>query len=145
MTPERESVKDNLALAQRSRRQGTTGLAAATAGAALGERGWLTTILRPAGPLDQSGIRRLAEALSALAASSDIVVVNLTAAEVGSPRALARYLRAPALRFELAGRCLLLIGASPGLTAELDRAAVPVVTLADDALPLSLRPARHDA
>ena len=145
MTPERESVKDNLALAQRSSRQGTTRPAAATAGAALGERGWLTTILRPAGPLDQSGIQRLAEILSALAASSDIVVVNLTAAEVSSPRALAKCLRAPALRFELAGRCLLIIGASPGLTAELDRAAVPVVTLAADALPLSLRPERHDA
>ena len=134
MTPERESATDSLTLAQRSRSRGKARLAA-PAGAALGQRGWLTTILRPAGPLDQSGIRRLAEALGVLAASSDIVVVNLTAAEVSSPRALARSLRAPALRFELAGRCLLLVGASSGLAAELDRAAVPVVTLAADTLP----------
>ena len=126
MTPERESATDSLTLAQRSRSRGK---------ARLGQRGWLTTILRPAGPLDQSGIRRLAEALGVLAASSDIVVVNLTAAEVSSPRALARSLRPPALRFELAGRCLLLVGASSGLAAELDRAAVPVVTLAADTLP----------
>jgi len=65
-----------------------------------------------------------------------MVVVDLTAAEVGSPHTLARCLRAPALRFKLAGRCLLLVGASPSLTAELDRAAVPVITLAADAPPL---------
>jgi hypothetical protein len=136
MTPERESATDSLALAQRSRSRGKAGLAApAGAGTALRQGGWLTTILRPAGPLDQSGLRRLAEALGALSASSDMVIVNLTAAEVSSPRALAKCLRAPALRFELAGRCLLLVGASSGLAAELDRAAVPVVTLAADALP----------
>ena len=105
--------------------------------AALEQRGWLTTILRPAGPLDPPALRRLADALGALAASSDLVAVDLTAADIGNPRAFARCLRAPALRFELAGRCLLLAGASPGLTAELDRTAVPVATLAADALPFS--------
>jgi len=58
-----------------------------------------------------------------------MVVIDLTAADVRSPRDLARNLRAPARRFDRAGRCLLLVGASPGLTAELDRSAVPVVTL----------------
>jgi hypothetical protein len=104
--------------------------------AAREQRGWLTTILRPAGPLDQPGLRRLTEALGALAASCDMVIVDLTAAGVGSPHTLARRLRAPALRFQLAGGCLLLVGASPALAEELDRAAVPVVTLAADALPL---------
>ena len=103
---------------------------------ALGQRGWLTAVLRPAGPLDEPGLRRLTEALGALAASSDMVIVDLTAADVSSPHTLARRLRAPALRFQLAGRCLLLVGASPALAEELDRAAVPVVTLAASALPL---------
>ena len=136
MTAERESATDSPALAPRSCSRGKARLALpAGADTALRQGGWLTTILRPAGPLDQSGLRRLAEALGALAASSDMVIVNLTAAEVSSPRALAKCLRAPALRFELAGHCLLLVGASSGLAAELDRAAVPVVTLAADALP----------
>lgn len=155
MTAKQPSAGDDLGSAQRARRQGKGRLAIATAGdsvtsvaaavtgdavtgdaAALGQRGWLTTTLRPAGPLDQPGLLRLTEALGALAASSDMVIVDLTAANVVSPHALARRLRAPALRFQLAGRCLLLVGASPALTTELDRAAVPVVTLAADALPL---------
>jgi hypothetical protein len=97
--------------------------------------GWLTTILRPAGSLDQSALHRLSESIGHLAACSNMVVIDLAAADVGNPRAFARQLLAPALAFERAGRCLLLVGASPKLTAELDRAAVPVVTLAADALP----------
>lgn len=91
---------------------------------------WLTTVLRPAGPLDGPMRHRLLEALSHLAASCDMAVVDLTATDVAAPHALARGLRAPALEFERAGRCLLLVGASSGLVAELDRAAVPVATLA---------------
>ena len=64
-----------------------------------------------------------------------MVIVDLTAAVVASPRAFARDLRAPARRFEEAGQCLLLLGASPALTAELDRHAVPVITLAAAAPP----------
>ena len=41
-------------------------------------------------------------------------------------------LRAPAREFYEAGRCLLLVGASTELAAELDHAAVPVITLAAD-------------
>lgn len=96
--------------------------------------GWFTTTVRPAGPLDHVALARLSEALGALEPSSDMVVVDLTAADVLDPRGLARHLLAPARRFEQAGRCLLLVGASSGLTAELDRAAVPVVTLAPQVL-----------
>ena len=85
--------------------------------------GWLTVIARPAGALDRA-------ALGQLAASSDMVIVDLTAADVHSPRALARDLRTPARSFEQAGRCLLLVGASAELAAELDHAHVPVITLA---------------
>jgi len=96
--------------------------------------GWLTTILRPAGSLDQAALHRLSESLGHLAACSNMVIIDLTAAAVGSPRTFARDLLAPALAFEQAGRCLLLVGASPKLTAELDRTAVPIVTLAADAM-----------
>lgn len=99
-----------------------------------GQSGWFTTIMRPAGPLDHRALARLSQALGVLEPSSDMVVVDLTAADVRDPRDLARHLLAPARRFDQAGRCLLLVGASPQLTAELSRAAVPVVTLAPDAL-----------
>jgi hypothetical protein len=102
------------------------------------QAGWLTTILRPAGSLDQSALHRLSESLGHLAACSNMVIIDLTAAAVGNPRTFARELLAPALAFEQAGQCLLLVGASARLTAELDRAAVPVATLAAlaaDAMP----------
>ena len=94
--------------------------------------GWFTTIVRPAGALDHAALARLSETLGALEPSSDMVVVDLTAADVRDPRGLARHLLAPARRFDQAGRCMLLVGVSPRLTAELHRNAVPVVTLAPD-------------
>jgi hypothetical protein len=108
--------------------------------AAAERAGWLTTILRPAGALDALALRRLRDALGPLAACSDMVIVDLTAAEMRSPRALAMSLRTPALDFDRAGRCLLVVGASAELATELDRAAVPVITLAADALPSPGRP-----
>lgn len=102
---------------------------------ASGQDGWFTTIVRPAGPMDHAALARLSEALGALEPSSDIVVVDLTAADVRDPRGLARHLLAPARRFDQADRCLLLVGASPGLAAELNRAAVPVVTFAPGVMP----------
>ena len=100
------------------------------------EGGWLTAILRPAGALDGPAAGRLCESLGHLAACSDMVIVNLTAASVSCPRTLARRLLAPARRFDRAGRCLLVIGPSAELAAELEHNAVPVVTLAADTLPL---------
>ncbi|MFY9851651.1 MAG: hypothetical protein WAK83_29135 [Trebonia sp.] len=101
------------------------------AGAA-GQDGWFTTTVRPAGPLDHAALARLSETLGALEPSSDMVVVDLTAADVRDPRGLARHLLAPARRFDQAGRYMLVVGASPGLKAELHHAAVPVVTLDPD-------------
>jgi anti-anti-sigma regulatory factor len=99
---------------------------------ASGQDGWCTTTVRPAGPLDHAALARLSETLGALEPSSDMVVIDLTAADVRDPRGLARHLLGPARRFDQAGRCMLLVGASPQLTAELGRAAVPVVTLDPD-------------
>ena len=99
---------------------------------AAGQDGWFTTTVRPAGPLDRAALARLSETLGALEPSSDMVVVDLTAADVRDPRGLARHLLAPARRFDQAGRCLLLVGASAELRAELGRTAVPVVTLGSE-------------
>jgi hypothetical protein len=98
-------------------------------------RHWLTTVLRPVGLLDRSGLERLGLALGILVACSDMVVIDLTAATVTSPQALARTLMAPSVKLDQAGRCLLLRGVPPQVRAELDRAAAPVVALAEDTLP----------
>jgi hypothetical protein len=117
-----------------------TATATARAGfaAPASEQAWLTAVLRPAGSLDQAAVRRLGAALGPLVAASDMVLLDLTAADIRNPRALARALSGPAAGFERAGRCLLVVGASPALTAELDRAAVAVATLAANALPAQL-------
>ena len=82
---------------------------------------WLTAILRPAGSLDRAALRGLTESLGHLAASSNMIIVDLSAAVVRRPGAFARDLLVPARTFERAGQCLLLLGASPELTAALDR------------------------
>ena len=147
MTTQYSSDWDELAAAQRARRstQGrVTGASVASSvassvGAAASEAAdqgrWLTAILRPAGSMDRAALRGLSESLGHLASSSNMIIVDLTAAVVRKPGAFARDLLAPARLFEQAGQCLLLVGASPELTAALDRYAVPVVTLAADSLP----------
>jgi hypothetical protein len=140
MTTQYLSDWDDLAEAQRARRSTQARLAAAPAvGAVASEAAdqgrWLTAILRPAGSMDRAALRGLIESLGHLASSSNMIIVDLTAAVVSKPGAFARDLLAPARLFERAGQCLLLLGASPELTAALDRYAVPVVTLAADSLP----------
>ena len=140
MTIHNLSDRNELAEARRARqsrqaRVSAVPTAGALASTAADEGRWLTAILRPAGTLDGAALRGLSESLGHLASSSNMVIVDLTAAVVGSPRTFARDLLAPARTFEAAGQCLLLMGASPELTAELDRHAVPVITLAADAPP----------
>jgi hypothetical protein len=134
------SDRSELAEARRARQSRQARLSAAPSVAALASTAadqgrWLTAILRPAGTLDRAALRGLTESLGHLAGSSNMVIVDLTAAVVSSPRMFALDLRAPARTFEEAGQCLLLLGPSPALTAELDRHAVPVITLAADAPP----------
>jgi hypothetical protein len=141
MTTWNLSDRDELAQAQRTRPSKRDRLAAAPAVGALASAAadqgrWLTAILRPAGTLDKAALRGLSESLGHLASSSNMVIVDLTAAVVTSPRAFARDLLAPARTFEEGGQCLLLLGASAELTAELDRHCVPVITLAADTPPL---------
>jgi hypothetical protein len=99
--------------------------------------GWLTAVLRPAGTLDRAALGRLGPALDRLAATSDMVVLDLTAARVAAPRAVARTLRSPAAELHQPQRCLLLVGAPLDLVAELNRAAIPVATLPAGSLPLA--------
>jgi hypothetical protein len=140
MTTQHLSDCGDLAETQRARPSRRARLAAApTVGALAGEAAdqgrWLTAILRPAGSMDRAALRGLCESLGHLATSSNMIIVDLSAAVVGRPGAFARDLLAPARLFERAGQCLLLLGASPELTAALDRYAVPVVTLAADSIP----------
>ena len=139
MTTQYLSDWDELAEAQRTRQSTRANLAAAAVGAVASEAAdqgrWLTAILRPAGSMDRAALRGLSESLGHLASSSNMLIVDLSAAVVCKPGAFARDLLAPARLFEQAGQCLLLLGASPELTAALDRYRVPVVTLASDALP----------
>jgi hypothetical protein len=145
MTIQNLSDRNELAEGQRARQSrrarlpvaptGVPPTVGALASTAADERRWLTAILRPAGTLDKVALRGLSESLGHLASSSNMVIVDLTAAVVSSPRTFARDLLAPARTFEEGGQCLLLLGASPALTAELDRHAVPVITLAADAPP----------
>ena len=101
-------------------------------GTEAGASRWLTTVLRVAGTLDQAALDQLRPVLLLLALSCDIVILDLSAATVASPPAVARGLLPPAAELDRAGRCLLLRGASPELITELSRARVPAVTLADD-------------
>ena len=140
MTTQYLSGLDELAEAERTRRSTRARLAVAPAvGAVASEAAdqgrWLTAILRPAGPMDRAALRGLCQSLGHLASSSNMIIVDLTAAVVVKPGAFARDLLAPARLFERAGQCLLLLGASPELTSALDRYAVPVVTLAADSIP----------
>ena len=140
MTTQYLSDWDELAEAQRTKqitraRQAAAPAVGARASEAADQGRWLTAILRPAGSMDRAALRGLSESLGHLTSSSNMIIVDLTAAVVCEPGAFARDLLAPARAFERAGQCLLLLGASPELSAALDRYAVPVVTLAADSIP----------
>ena len=93
---------------------------------------WLTTVLRVAGTLDQPALDQLRPVLRLLALSCVIVILDLSAATVASPPAVARGLLPPAAQQQAPSCPVKLRGASPELIAELSRAHVPAVTLADD-------------
>jgi hypothetical protein len=90
---------------------------------------WLTAMLRPAGELAGRAIERLVEDLTALAERANIVIVNLVAASVPTPAALAKALRGPGAMLTGPDRCLLLVGADPDLLRELRLAGGDVDTV----------------
>src|ERR1700733_135099 len=120
MTTQYLSGWDELAEAERTRRSTRARMAVAPAvGAAASEAAdqgrWLTAILRPAGSMDRAALRGLCQSLGHLASSSNMIIVARPPPFVVSPAASARAVLAPARRFERAGQCLLLLGASAEL------------------------------
>jgi hypothetical protein len=90
---------------------------------------WLTAMLRPAGELAGRAIDRFIEDVMALAQRANIVVVNLVAATVPKPAALARALRRPGTVLSGPDRALLLVGADDDLLAELRRQGGDIATM----------------
>src|SRR3984957_4366061 len=95
MTTQYLSGLDELAEAERTRRSTRARLAVApvvgaVASEAADQGRWLTAILRPAGPMDRAALRGLCQSLGHLASSSNMIIVDLTAAVVVKPGAFAR-------------------------------------------------------
>lgn len=97
---------------------------------------WLTAMLRPAGELAGRAIERFVDDLVELSQRANIVVVNLVAATVPSPLALARALRRPGRLMSGPDKALLLVGADETLLAELRRIGGDVASVPE--LPANL-------
>ena len=91
---------------------------------------WLTAMLRPAGELAGRAIERFVDDLVALAQRANIVVVNLVAATVANPAALAQALRRPGAMLSGPDKALLLVGADARLLRELERIGGDIATVA---------------
>ena len=90
---------------------------------------WLTAMLRPAGELAGRAIDRFVEDLVDLAQRANIVVVNLVAATVPSPLALARALRRPGRHAVRAGQGSASRGRRRQLLSELRRIGGDIATV----------------
>ncbi len=94
---------------------------------------WLTAMLRPVGELAGRAIDGFVDDLVALAQRANIVVVNLVAASVPSPVALAKALRRPGTMLSGPDKVLLLVGADATLLRELRRIGGDVASVASPA------------
>jgi pimeloyl-ACP methyl ester carboxylesterase len=90
---------------------------------------WLTAMSRPVGELAGRTIERFVDDLVALAQKANIVVVNLVAASVPTPAALARALRRPSAMLSGPNQALLLVGADDHLLRELERIGGDIATV----------------
>jgi hypothetical protein len=90
---------------------------------------WLTAVLRPAGLLSGGAIDRFVDTLMALADRANLVIVNLVAATIPAPAALAKALRGPGAALSAPDRCLLLVGADEALLRELERQGGEIATV----------------
>ncbi|GAA1816696.1 hypothetical protein GCM10009682_42010 [Luedemannella flava] len=96
---------------------------------------WLTAVLRPAGVLSASAVERLAEEMTSVARTANIVVVNLVAAQVTDVEALAAALKGPGSLLSAPDKCLLLVGADEELLAALDRAGGEIAAIETEPTP----------
>jgi hypothetical protein len=90
---------------------------------------WLTATLRPVGELAGRAIDRFVDDLVSLAQRANIIVVNLVAASVPRPAALARALRRPGAMMSGPDQALLLVGADEDLLSELRRHGGDIATV----------------
>jgi hypothetical protein len=90
---------------------------------------WLTAMLRPAGELAGRAIDRFVDDIVSMAQRANIVVVNLVAATVPKPAALARALRRPGAMLSGPDQALLLVGADEDLLTELRRQGGDIATV----------------
>lgn len=80
--------------------------------------GWLTASVRPAGDFGRHDVGRLRALLDALSACASIVVLDLQAAHLRSPR-IAAVIDDAARRLERGGGCLLCVNTDPDSAAHL--------------------------
>ena len=73
---------------------------------------WLTVQVRPAGSFGRRDVGRLRALLEALSACASIVVIDLGATRLRSPRAVA-VIEDAARRLDRAGGCLVCVNADP--------------------------------
>jgi hypothetical protein len=90
---------------------------------------WLTAMLRPAGELAGRAIEKFVDDIMSLAQRANIVVVNLVAATVPKPAALALALRRPGAILSGPDKALLLVGADEDLLSELRRQGGDIATV----------------
>jgi hypothetical protein len=95
---------------------------------------WLTAMLRPVGELAGRAVDRFVDDVVALAQRANIVVVNLVAATVPAPEALARALRRPGTMLSGPDKALLLVGADDRLLGALRRIGGDIATIPGSAL-----------
>jgi hypothetical protein len=94
--------------------------------------GWLTAVLRPAGPLDGAAAAAFGQLLSDLSATADMVVVDLAATSIPDPAAFVATLWPAAARLAGPGKCLLLLNLPDTLQRAVHMAGVPAASLAFD-------------
>jgi hypothetical protein len=94
--------------------------------------GWLTAVLRPAGPLDSVSTAAFGRLLTDLSATADMVVVDLDATRISNLAAFVDALWPAATHLAGPGRCLLLANAPTALEHAVNLAGVPAAILAAD-------------
>ena len=122
---------------------GSTGtvLAQRRSTAAVSETAWLTATIRPAGTFGRNETSRLRALLDALSACASIVVLDMQAARLSSPR-VGEVIENAACNIERRGGCLLCINVDSESRACLSAAGEHAVMMDDQSqlVPLNRRP-----
>ena len=128
----------NLELATRTQGRTGTVLARIKPTAAVPQSAWLTATIRPAGTFGRNDASRLRVLLDALSACASIVVLDLQAARLRSPRA-GEVIEDAGWDIERRGGSLLCINVSAESRACLSAAGNHAVLMDDESLRVSLK------